>query len=126
MSDRVTPKQAAGLLDRLCGLPGWPAQPIAQRALADMLAARAATLDHAVRIVAHLEETSMFAPVPAAIAQAANDIPAKLPVPLGCSLCCGSGWKIERRGLYDGAERCSCERGRYLQALSQQYAAEAR
>lgn len=95
---------------RMAGMLGFPREPAALKELG--LALREAeTVEHAESIIGEILETAVSdtrCPMPAQIrAKARAGRMESRPDPY-CHKCGGDGWVFVIRGMYSGADRCTC------------------
>lgn len=115
-------------LARFGGLDFQPTNPEGWIELAKVLQRRCLTIGHVERVVDRWLETEVKVPKPAQLASLANDVPADetmerpiLPDP--CNDCAPEGiWRsvqrLDKHGhIFDCAARCTCARGRQLEAM---------
>jgi hypothetical protein len=114
----TTKKHCAELIRRCAGLDFFPSDMVVREVLVDALQRHAASDAHAERIVRQWLENERKAPMPADIVQLARDVSpdADGNVPGGCQECRGEPFVVSETDGRSGARRCSCERGRFLQA----------
>lgn len=105
-------------LARLGGLPNFPTEKPAQKALVDAMIRHCRDAQHAGLTVSALEDALEFAPRPLDIREAAEAIGEKPPVVSACETCGGTGysppqWREVRGVPYQFTDRCACPLGRW-------------
>lgn len=117
---RQTCATCTGLI-RLCGgLDFFPADSEVRRLLVERLHRLAHDHQHAARMINRWLDSEKVAPKVSDLVRLASEVPTTVhaALPLPCPDCEGlpGDFVIVERGLYSGAARCSCPRGRALAA----------